>query len=173
MILLDLILFILPAYFANAAPVFSKGTSTIDHGAKLQDGKPLLGPGKTWKGLLYGLVFGTIAAAIISQLLPNFLPQFTLNEKLIIGFLLSAGAMAGDLFGSFIKRRSGLERGANFPLMDQLFFLFAALIFALPIYIGKIEIEITDLALLTILTYAVHATANQIAYKLKLKKVPW
>ena len=173
MILLDLIIFILPAYFANAAPVFSGGKTTIDHGAKMPDGKRLFGPGKTWKGLLYGLIVGTLAATLIALWQPLLLPQFTLNEKILIGFLLSAGAMAGDLFGSFLKRRSGLERGANFPLMDQLFFLFAALIFALPIYIGKINIEINELAVLTLATYLVHATANQIAYKVKLKSVPW
>lgn len=170
--LIDLILFILPAYIANAAPVISKGKTTIDNGIKL-NGKPLLGPGKTWKGLLYGLAAGVITVIIITLALPSTAPQFSLSEKILLGLLLSAGAMAGDLFGSFLKRRSGLERGAQFPLMDQLFFLFAALIFALPVYVNKIEINITDLAALTLITYLVHLTANRIAFALKLKNVPW
>ena len=87
---------------ANMAPVVSKriwGTrfaGPIDGGLLLRDGHRLLGPSKTWRGVVAAIVLACCAAALIG--LP---PQ--------VGALAAASAMVGDCVSSFLKRRVGLE----------------------------------------------------------------
>ncbi len=55
------LLWICPGYFANAGMFAAgrHGTRTIDGGRKCRDGRPIFGPGKTWRGLLLGpLMYG-------------------------------------------------------------------------------------------------------------------
>src|SRR5688500_15171210 len=57
----------LPAFMANMAPVFAmklfpKWDARIDRGRNHKDGKPLLGAGKTWRGLVAGSVLGSVTA---------------------------------------------------------------------------------------------------------------
>jgi CDP-2,3-bis-(O-geranylgeranyl)-sn-glycerol synthase len=84
-------------------------------------------------------------------------------------FLLSFGALIGDLIGSFIKRRLNLERGQPAPPLDQLDFIIGALAFSFIVFIPPIEIIIV----LLVLTPIIHLIANVIGYKLRLKKEPW
>lgn len=98
-----------------------------------------------------------------------------INSKSILaptvfhGFLLSFGALLGDLVGSFMKRRLSLERGQPAPFLDQLDFVVGALALSFIEFIPQIEIIIA----LLVFTPIIHLTANIIGYKLKLKKEPW
>ena len=83
---------------ANGTPVFAKwlmGTRwayPLDGGAKLADGQRLFGPSKTLRGV-------ALAIAATSALSPFIgLPWKA-------GAIIAAGAMAGDLLSSFVKRR--------------------------------------------------------------------
>ncbi len=63
----------LPAYVANMSPVFvakivPRWKAPIDGGRRGHDGKPLLGPGKTWRGLAGGTVVGGLVALLMAQL---------------------------------------------------------------------------------------------------------
>ncbi len=83
--------------------------------------------------------------------------------------LLAIGACLGDLFGSFLKRRFGKERGAVFPILDQIDFLlvaylFAYLFFPLPWYY---------ILVITIFTPLVTVLGNIVAYVIGKKHVPW
>lgn len=83
--------------------------------------------------------------------------------------LLAIGAPLGDLVGSFIKRRFGKDRGAIFPLIDQIDFillacLFAYVFFPLPWYY---------ILVIVILTPLVAVLGNIVAYALGKKHVPW
>ena len=91
----------------------------------------------------------------------------TMTWPLII--LITIGAIAGDFIGSFSKRRFGLKRGASVPLLDQLGFVICAILFALPLYTLKIE----SIIFLIIITPIIHLFSNYIAYKIKVKSVPW
>jgi len=153
--LLQLLLFILPAYFANSAPVLFGGGAPMDFKAKAWDGRRVFGDGKTWRGFLAGIIAGTIVGALLNAYL--------------LGVLLSLGTMLGDLFGSFLKRRLGLERGHPGFAIDQLPFLLFALAFASPIYLPSWE----GILVLIILTYVLHVSTNFLANRLGLKKVPW
>ncbi|MGC9129458.1 MAG: CDP-2,3-bis-(O-geranylgeranyl)-sn-glycerol synthase [Candidatus Micrarchaeia archaeon] len=154
------IIYILPAYIANGAPVIFGGGRAIDMGKKLK-GKPIFGPHKTIRGFLAGIASGILVGAFESIFLPYMLA---------VGVLLSFGAHAGDLLGSFIKRRLNRKPGSNVPLLDQYMFFAFALIFAYPM--GHMP-GIGGLIFLTILTGILHKLTNIGAHKMKLKKVPW
>ncbi|MBN2478532.1 CDP-2,3-bis-(O-geranylgeranyl)-sn-glycerol synthase [Candidatus Micrarchaeota archaeon] len=164
-----LVVFVLPAYFANALPVVLGGGTPIDLGKTLSDGTRLLGDGKTIRGFIGGVLGGTLAALIISVLF--ILPGFTFQTQIICGFLLSLGTMTGDSAGSFIKRRMKISRGKSF-LLDQIFFLAFALIFAFP-FTPSYVFELLPLIFLFALTYLLHIITNIIANRAGLKSVPW
>jgi len=164
---LKAIWFILPAYIANGTPVvvsriIRKGTP-IDRGKNFIDGRRILGDGKTVEGFIAGTLVGTFTAFLQAILMKN-------SSILLFGFLLSLGAMIGDLIGSFIKRRLGLARGAPAPLLDQLDFLLGAIFF---VWLGGAHIPHSYILILVVLTPILHFMTNYAAYKLKLKSVPW
>jgi CDP-diglyceride synthetase len=154
---------LIPAMFANATPVLAKGRRPIDCGLKFIDGRRLLGDGKTWEGLIAGLAAGAIVGVLLAMILGE--PQVA-----IIGVLSSVGALVGDIIASFIKRRAGLERGAPAPVLDQLNFYIGAITI---LYIAGFTITLTIFIALAIISGIAHITANIVAYKLKLKNVPW
>lgn len=123
--------YILPAYFANASPVLVGGGRPIDGGRVWRDGRRLLGDGKTWRGFIGGVLIGTLVGIVQYFITPDFYGSLETAVKL--AFLLSFGALIGDLVGSFIKRRANLPRGYPAIGLDQLGFLISALAFAYPV----------------------------------------
>ncbi len=171
--LLELVLFILPAYVANASPVILGGKMPLDLGQKFIDKKRILGSSKTIKGFIAGTAAGTLAGIVLAVAVPQFLPSFSLIEKTAVSFLLSFGALLGDSIGSFIKRRRGLESGRESLVTDKIWFLVVSLLLAFPFYSGKLNLELIDVVFLFVLTFFLHIAFNRIAHLLKLKKVPW
>ena len=168
--LLRAIVFIFPAYVANASPVILGGGAPIDGGRTLWDGRPVFGKGKTWKGLILGILAGTVVGAVLAFIVPPALAfNLPFNDRLVLGFALSAGALCGDLAGSFTKRRLGYKSGAQSMLLDQLPFLAFALLFAAPFHLVSVE----EAVFLAVLTIVMHVLTNRAAHVLKLKKVPW
>ena len=164
-----LLLYIAPMYFANSsAMMFGGGRHTIDFGMSLFDGRPLFGSGKTYRGLAAGVILGTVVSAILYLAFPEKTKLLT-DSYIMLGFLLSCGALLGDLAKSFFKRRLGIGSGKDMFLFDQLDFVAGAIVFGLPLYVPNI-IEVVVIAALTII---VHRASNYIAFRFKLKKVPW
>jgi CDP-2,3-bis-(O-geranylgeranyl)-sn-glycerol synthase len=158
--------YIFPAYCANAAPVIFGGGRPIDGGRKFFDGKPIFGSHKTYRGLASGIIIGTLVGWAQEVLAPNAgLPK----GNVLLGFVLSAGALTGDLIGSFIKRRLNLKPGAPLPVSDQIDFVLAALLFSLiiepPSFIAALVI--------IVLTLPIHFLANLVAYLLHIKRTLW
>ena len=161
MALLDLIIqalwFILPAYLANASPVIfaklAKGKYPIDCGLKWSDGRPILGAGKTWPGLLGGIFVGALVGGI--------------QGAILVGFLLALGALLGDMTKSFFKRRLRMDRGESWPFVDQWDFLIGALLLVSIVQIPSLAIVVV----LFVITPLIHLGGNSLAYLLKLKKV--
>lgn len=156
------LLLVLPAYVANAVPVILGGGKTFD---KLINGK-VFGSNKTVRGFISGIIFGTLVAFAIAMALPDYMRA----PYMLFGFLSSLGTMAGDLLGSFIKRRSGIEEGRQF-FLDQVLFIIVALVFGYPVLGGYYTIGLMVAVLL--LTYVFHVLFNVIANRLGIKKVPW
>nr|MDO8080708.1 CDP-2,3-bis-(O-geranylgeranyl)-sn-glycerol synthase [Candidatus Freyarchaeota archaeon] len=117
--------------------------------------------------LIYQWLFSTPLFFILMGLPTNSRAIFA--PTTFHGFLLSFGALIGDLIGSFIKRRLNLERGQPAPPLDQLDFITGALVFSFIVFIPPLEIII----ILLVLTPVIHLTANIVGYKLRLKKEPW
>ena len=176
-IILQCIYFMLPAYFANMAPVLAKNmfrklTLPIDFNIRI--GKnAVLGKNKTYRGLVAGI----LVAIIITYI------QFFLNENniladlalvdysnwLLIGFLLGFGAMFGDMVKSFVKRRLGLKPGMPFVPFDQLDFVFGALIFIYPI--ARLSLE--KMAIILFISFILHMIINHIAFYTGIRKERW
>lgn len=179
----------LPAFIANPmAAVFGGGTP-MDFGKNFPDGRRILGDGKTIRGLaagtICGLVTGLVQVMTAPYLLvspafshwPNF--QWALgaysNGIMYVVFLMSLGALMGDSAESFIKRRLKFERGAMFPIADQLDFVLGAwiltFIFA-PVWF-KTYFSIWILITILVVTPLLHVAANVLGYLIKVKKEPW
>lgn len=164
-----------PAYAANGFPPFARGKRPIDFGMRLKDGKRIFGDGKTFEGLFLGLLAGTlvgIAETLAMPYLNVYASQWNVQMipmSIFTGFMISLGALVGDMCGSFIKRRIGMERGADAPLLDQLNFVFGTIVFA---YFFT-TITVWMIIIMFLVTPVIHRVACIIGYRLKIKQVPW
>lgn len=167
----------LPAYITNSSAAFFGGKTPIDRGIYCGKSR-LLGDGKTYEGLLKGISCGFIVGAVQHLFSGEYtnLPSFGGYPFFVVTlFCLSAGAMLGDLLGSFVKRRVGLKRGAPFPLVDQLDFVAGAwlllLLFAREWFIDTFTSDI--ILAVVIITPMLHLATNYIGFKIGRKEVPW
>lgn len=94
---------------------------------------PAISPGKTWSGAIGGLIGGMIGGTVVAAALGsgNF------AGLALVALLLSVLSQAGDLFESWVKRRSGVkDSGSIIPghggVMDRVDALVAA---ALALYV--------------------------------------
>ncbi len=98
---------------ANGAAVAAKKllgatfARPLDGGALFVDGRPILGPAKTIRGIVASVVATSICASLID-----------LGWE--IGALIAAFAMAGDLFSSFVKRRLHLASSSMAIGLDHI-----------------------------------------------------
>ena len=177
----SLVLLVLPAYFANAAPVYINNAekirrrvyAPIDGGMNFIDGKRVLGDGKTWEGLVGGICAGWLSGAVLGLL--GMVPLgMGFDRWFAVSVFLSVGALFGDLAGSFLKRRLSVERGVPFPFFDQLGFVVFSLAFAsaaapeLGYMVGA-----SGFFVLLFLSYGAHKFFNWLAWKAGLKSVQW
>jgi phosphatidate cytidylyltransferase len=95
---------------------------------------PAVSPGKTIEGLLGGLVAAPIAAAALA---PWGLPDVPLHLAAIVGLILAAFGVGGDLFESLLKRSAGMKDSSTLipghgGVLDRVdAYLFAAPVFYL------------------------------------------
>jgi len=179
MIILQALYFMLPAYFANMAPVFatkifgSKLAWPLDFGKKYK-GQEILGKNKTWRGLIAGVLIG-----ILTIYLQKYLYQigffksisifdYTQINLMLYGFLFGFGVILGDAIKSLFKRRINLKPGEKWFPWDQLDFLGGLILISfvsMPSWLVLFLIVIIS-PLLPIIT-------NWLGFKLKIKKVAW
>ena len=97
----------------NGAPVLARLllrqrlNQPLDRNLRFIDGRPLLGPAKTVRGIV-SAIFLTALMGTLFGLSP------------VQGSLFALLAMSGDLVSSFIKRRLGITSSRSAPLLDQL-----------------------------------------------------
>ncbi len=145
---------------ANAAPLVLGGGRPLDGGRNFADGRPIFGSHKTLRGLLAGIVAGSLVG----------LGESLVDPRLAVaGFVISLGAVLGDLLGAFIKRRFNMKPGRPFPVVDQLDFVLGALILSSPFFpMGLVSVLVVVLA-----TPPIHLVTNLGAYLLGIKKTYW
>ena len=163
-----------PAYLANTIAVLTGGKYPIDQGKLHSDGNRILGDGKTWSGL----IGGTIGGMIVGYGLIVFIHEYIWESlDFSILFLLSFGALFGDMTASFYKRRQNLKRGDKFPLLDMYDFIFMSLLLCLIFESEWLLSWILDgwvpLFTILILTPFLHRGVNIIGYKIGVKNEPW
>ncbi len=161
------LLYIMPAYIANASAVLFRGKTRLDMGYRFFDGRPVLGRSKTLEGFLGGVLAGTLYGIVQYQFV-NIVDPLT-------SFLLALGAMVGDSIGSFIKRRLNLKSGELAPFLDQWDFVLGSFFF---VYLASMFWNVslpslTSALLILVMTVVIALLANTIAFLLKLKEVPW
>jgi CDP-2,3-bis-(O-geranylgeranyl)-sn-glycerol synthase len=97
---------------ANGTPILARRLLRdrwawpVDGNRLFVDRRPLLGPAKTFRGLLAALAASALAAPL-------------LGFDAILGLVVGSTAMAGDLVSSFVKRRLGLRSSQQALGLDQ------------------------------------------------------
>lgn len=182
--ILSCVYFFLPAYFTNMTPplvakvgIFNFLAKPIDSGKTLY-GRPILGSHKTWRGAVFGIIIGTSVGEILF-FLNDFLnlsfyqtigfQDYGRISGFLFGFLLSSGAVFGDLSFAFIKRRLKLESGAPFLPFDQINYVIGAFLFLTPFF----KIDIIAWIAILVLTFFLHIIFNRLGYNLKINKAKW
>jgi CDP-2,3-bis-(O-geranylgeranyl)-sn-glycerol synthase len=157
---------LLPAGIANMTPVLIKRLAILD----LPIYKKILGGHKTWRGLISGTLAGIITVYIQFLLLPwtksIAVAQYSSINLFLLGLVLGGGAMVGDMIGSLLKRWVKIPPGKSFPVIDQIDWILAVVIFMRIFYDLPPEIGLTGIIIFGLL----HPIINLIGYVLKIKE---
>ena len=166
----------LPAYFANMAPVIAKKIDLFNFPVdfnKTINSKPVLGKNKTFRGLIFGVIFALIIAYLQFLLYKmgffKNISFFNYQNWLLFGLLMGLGALTGDLIKSFFKRRLDFEPGAKFVPFDQTDFVVGALLFIMPIFDLTLKIFVVSL----VLSFMLHITTNHLAFYFRIRNEKW
>ena len=173
MSLLALYYLFLPAFLGNSAPLLVSRLPWVK-----RHNRPLwpavLGSNKTYAGLLAGVLAGLLTGALqyaLSRWEPLAMVSSTIHTSLswslLVGFLLSFGALLGDAVESAIKRRIGVPPGKPLFFWDGIDYMIGALVFLSPLYIPRPSFAIVLLLTAPIISLA----ANVVAYAIGWKKV--
>src|SRR5437763_3393046 len=100
---------------------------------------PHISPKKTWEGLVGALAFSLLASIGLYKLMPGHLSALTTTHAVMLGLLLGAAAVIGDLAESIVKRSTGVKDsggllpgiGGALDLIDSLLFTGPLLFFYL------------------------------------------
>jgi hypothetical protein len=147
---------------ANGAPILlddllgRRWDWPLDGGLRFFDGRRLLGPSATVRGLAGALVLTTGAALLLG---------FGVRTGVLIGLF----AMVGDALSCFFKRRLGLEPGERAIGLDQ------APESLLPLLAVMKEqgLDWWDVALLVLAFTLFSLVVSRILFRLELRKKPY
>lgn len=183
MVVLTALWLMLPAYLSNMLPVLVGGGTPIDLGRRWRDGKRILGDGKTWRGLLLAPLLAACLTFVLQWLVDHtawgleygFPGWGAWPTWFVLAYAMGFGALAGDALESFVKRRTGRDRGERWFPFDQLDFIVGGLVFAFLVGPAHFLALFTwpRLLVILLLTPALHLLVNWLGYKLGLKDVPW
>lgn len=146
---------------ANGAPILLKKWLggrfgwPVDGGALFLDGRPLLGPSKTWRGLLAALLLTGSAAVLVD--LPFGL-----------GVWFGGCAMLGDLCSSFFKRRLGVPSTGMVLGLDQV----PESLFPLLAVRGELALESGYIAWLVVTFLLLDLVLSRVLYVLRIREQP-
>jgi len=95
---------------------------------------PRISPGKTWEGFAGAIVASVLASLLFARFLPAHMRGMTWYHAVILGVVLSIGAVVGDLIESIFKREAGVkDSGRFFPGIGGILDLLDSLLFNAPI----------------------------------------
>lgn len=171
--ILSILYLLVPAYFANMAPVFAKKINflnyPLDFGLKLR-GKRLLGKNKTFRGLLAGVIAGAVIYFIQTYFhklgFTNFSYINYSDYGLWLGALIGFVTIIGDAIESFVKRQLDKRPGKPWVPWDQLDFVIANFI----VLSFFMKFTIINLLLTSIVITLGDIIVQYTGYKLGLKE---
>ena len=147
---------------ANSAPIAARRlladrwAAPLDGGLNFVDGRPLLGPGKT----IRGVVVAVVATALASWAL-GMPPQ--------VGALLGAVSMAGDALASFVKRRLGVAPSGRATGMDQV----PESLLPLLAVQGMLDLSAVQILAVTVAFFVLEIPLARWAFRLGLRERPY
>ena len=95
---------------------------------------PRISPAKTWEGFAGAILLSTLASLLFAQFLGDKMTGMNWKHAIILGVLLSIGAVIGDLIESLFKREAGVkDSGSFFPGIGGILDLLDSLLFNAPI----------------------------------------
>lgn len=147
---------------ANSAPIAAKrllgarGAVPLDGGLRFIDGRPLLGPSKTVRGLAISVVACMLCAPL-------------LGLPVAAGALIGGAAMAGDALSSFIKRRLAIEPSGQAFGLDQ---IPEALLPLLAVQ-GMLALSALQVAAITAAFLLLEIPLARLSYRLGLRERPY
>ena len=95
---------------------------------------PRISPGKTWEGFGGAVVISTLVSVVFAHFAKEKLYGMTLTHAIILGVLLSATAVVGDLIESIFKREAKVkDSGTWFPGIGGILDLTDSLLFNAPL----------------------------------------
>jgi len=174
--------FLLPAAAANMIPIFAaaipalkKYDAPID-GGKTWRGHELLGPHKTWRGIIAGIIIATFVLWLQQFLAANYAwTDFVTNgidyaalPLFILGPLFAIGALGGDAIESFFKRQRNIKSGGSWVPFDQLDYIIGAVLITLFFVI----LTPVQYFWIFVVWFFAHLLASYVGYLLGLKKDP-
>lgn len=170
--ILATIWFLLPAGFANMAPIIFNRLPLlqvpVDFGLKYK-GKEIFGPHKTWRGLIVGIALAIVVVYIQKSLQFHTasinLVDYAKTNLIWLGFLLGFGALLGDMVKSFFKRRFNIKPGKSWVPFDQVDWVIGAIILAEPVK----SLSNKQIAIALIIFGLAHPLANLLGYGLRFK----
>ena len=130
--------------------------SPIDGNTRFVDGRPLLGPSKTIRGIVVSLLVTALGAPLIGL-------QFE------IGLLVAAAAMAGDLVSSFLKRRFGLAPSSKATGLDQI----PEALFPLLACRSVLSLTAIDIAAGCVIFFVGEILLSHLFFRLRLRDRPY
>lgn len=165
--MIHLIWFMLPAYAANLIPVLVSNLPILD--APVDFGKKIgryriFGAHKTWRGIVCGILAGT--GLFWLQKMIGWASLIDYSQPVLFGFMLSLGALSGDLAKSFFKRRMGIKPGKSWFPFDQIDYSVGALVFVSPWFFAG---WLNSLAIVLV-GGGLHISVNMLGYLLGMRK---
>ena len=157
----DLILLLL-LLIANGSPIvvrelLGRGFDRpLDGGKVLADGHRLLGPSKTWRGL--------VAAVLVTTLF-----ALALGWPWEFGVTIGVFAMLGDTASSFIKRRLGLASSTMAPGLDHIPESMLPLLACKPL----LALSWAQVLLLSLCFMAANMVLSRLLHRLGIRRHPY
>lgn len=177
--------FFLPAGVANAAPTFAnklpvlkKWKTPIDLG-KTYRGKRVFGNNKTFRGFFFGVLAAVLTAWLQLQFFKTVevtdfwataysMNHYFSNDYLLLGALLGAGALLGDMLESFLKRQRDVPSGESWFPFDQIDYIVGGLLLGSFVTVLRVDGYLLVLGV----WFGMHLLFAYIGYLLGLKDKP-
>jgi len=146
---------------ANGSPMVARRLlglrwrTPLDGGLPFLDGRPLLGPSKTVRGVIAAVAATALAAPFVG-IAPG------------LGALIGAAAMTGDAVSSFIKRRLGIAPSGQAMGLDQI----PESLLPLIAVQGSLDLSISQILAITLFFFALDMPLARLFHRLGLRDAP-